>query len=73
MYFQFNFVYMAAYSHTNPYMQPECSQVVLAMALQCIHTQESGAHYTQLKLLWCSATQIPRGGLQRQPSYFATW
>ena len=37
-------VYMAAYSHIYLYIQPKCTQIVCKTALQCIHTQEAGAH-----------------------------
>ena len=35
------------------------------------YSQEADARYTKLTKLWCNDTQLPRKGLQQQPSYFA--
>ena len=36
------------------------------------YSQEADVRYTKLTKLQCNDTQLPRGGLQQQPSYFAT-
>ena len=43
------------------------------MTSQYNYSQEVDACYIKLTKLWCNNTQLPRGGLKRQPSYFATW
>ena len=64
---------MAAYSHIYLYIQHICIQMERTMALQCIYGQEANAHYTKLIQLRYNNTQLPCGGLQHQPSYFAMW
>ena len=49
------YVYMAAYSHTYPYMQYKVTCEVCTIALQRNSTQEAGVYYTKLTHLWCSA------------------
>ena len=66
-------VYMAEYGYKYPYIQHLDAQNVLETPSQRIHTQETGVCYSNLIQLQCSATQLPRGGLQHQPRYFVTW
>ena len=65
-------VYMATYSYIYPYIQCIHTQMVREMTSQYNYSQEADARYTKLTKLRCNNTQLPRGGLQRQPSYFAT-
>ena len=66
-------IYMAEYSYIYPYMQTKYTQQVCETYLQYIHTQETGACYTQLTKLQCSTTQLLFKGLQRQSNYPAKW
>ena len=45
--------------------------MVRKMTSQHNYSQEADVHYAKLTKLWCNDTQLPRGGLQRQASYFA--
>ena len=63
------YIYGCIYPYMPIYMQHLGAQEVRETSLQCIHTQEAGACYTKLTQLRCNATQLPRRGLQHQPSY----
>ena len=56
-------VYKAKYGHIYLYMQLLGAQEVCVSSSEPIHTQEACACYTKLTQLWCSATQLPHGGL----------
>ena len=64
---------MTTYDYIYLYIQYIYTQIVHKMNSQCIYNQEAGARYTKLTKLRCNNTQLPRGGLQCQPSYLAKW
>ena len=62
---------MATYSYVYPCIQYIHTQMVHKMTSQYNYSQEDDACYTKLTKLRCNDTQLPCGGLQCQPSYFA--
>ena len=60
---------MAVYNHVYLYILYVYTQEVHTIASKCTNTHEAGACYTKLTQLPYRATQLPCGGLDRQPSY----
>ena len=56
-------VYVAVYGHIYSCIQHLGALKVCKTPSQSIHTQETGASYTKLAHIWCSATQLPCKGL----------
>ena len=66
-------VYMATYSHIQPYIQYIHTRMVHKKTSQHNYSQEADVYYTKLTKLWCNDTQLLCGRLQQQSSYFAMW
>ena len=62
-------LHIAIYTHIYSVYTPKWCE---KMTSQYNYSQEADVHYTKLTKLWCNNTSLLWGGLQCQPSYFAT-